>query len=54
MLFFCSSKGQVFDDSTDLKTEEIITNLLQEPSEESDNSDLYNTIEDLISNPIKY
>ena len=46
------SSGQTFNDSTNIETEEIISDLLQEPSEESDNSDLYETIEEFISNPV--
>ncbi len=46
------SSAQTLDDSTDIKTEEIISGLLQEPSDESDNSDLYDTIEEFISNPV--
>ena len=52
IIFFSCSWGQVVNDSTDIKAEEVISNLLQEPGEESDNSDLYDTIEELISNPV--
>jgi len=46
------SGGQNLDDSTGIKTDEVISDLLQEPNEESDNSDLYDTIEEIISNPV--
>ena len=52
IVFFSISIGQTLDDSTDIKTEEIISDLLQEPSEETDNSDLYDTIKEFISNPL--
>ncbi len=39
-------------DSSYLSTEEVLEDLLQEPVEETDNSDLYEEIEDLINNPI--
>ena len=52
IIFFSITNGQSFDDSTDIKTDELISDLLPEPSEESDNSDLYGTIEEFISNPV--
>ncbi len=52
ILLFCNSRDQALGDSTDFKTKEVISNLLQEPSEESDNSDLYDAVEELISNPV--
>ncbi len=52
ILFFNIASGQALEDTTYREAEETITDLLQEPSEESDNSDLYETIEDLINNPI--
>ncbi|BDQ02048.1 helix-hairpin-helix domain-containing protein [Ignavibacterium sp.] len=39
-------------DSTDIQTEETLDELLEESFEEEDNSDLYNSIEELILNPI--
>ena len=39
-------------DSTSLNTENTLDDILQEPYEETDNSDLYNDIEQLIDNPI--
>ena len=39
-------------DSTYLKTEEILEDILQEPSNEIDESDLYDIIEQLLLNPI--
>lgn len=39
-------------DSTDIKTEETLNEILDESFEESDNSDLYNSIEELLLNPI--
>ncbi len=39
-------------DSLQVNVQEIIDELLQEPSTEVDNSDLYNKIEDLINNPV--
>ncbi|MGA9292182.1 MAG: helix-hairpin-helix domain-containing protein [Ignavibacteriaceae bacterium] len=52
VIFFCISKGQSLDDSIDIKTDEVMSDLLQQPSDESDNSDLYDTIEEFISNPV--
>ena len=52
IISFSISNGQIFDDSTDIKTDEVISDLLPEPSEESDNSDLYDAIEEFISNPV--
>lgn len=39
-------------DSTETATEEVIDDLLEEPSEEIDNSDLYEVFEDLHRNPV--
>lgn len=39
-------------DSSEIQTEETLDALLEESYEEDDNSDLYNTIEELILNPI--
>lgn len=39
-------------DSTDVNTEEIIYDLLQEPTTESDNEDIYLILEDLATNPV--
>ncbi len=39
-------------DSTGINTEDALDDILQEPFEETDNSDLYNDIEQLIENPI--
>lgn len=39
-------------DSTQLSTEEIIKEMLQEPATESDNEDIYEILEDLSLNPI--
>jgi len=57
IIFFCSililtaiSFAQT--DSTYLRTEEVLEDILQEPIEEVDNSDLYEELEYLIKNPI--
>lgn len=55
LLLFISfnvASGQALNDSTSISAEEIISDLQQEPTEESDNSDLYDVIEELISNPV--
>ena len=52
LLLFNAADGQVLDDTAYIETDDTITGLLQEPAEESDNSDLYETIEDLINNPV--
>ncbi len=52
ILSFCNIYAQIEEDSTYFETDETILDLLQEPSEESDNSDLYNLIEELIENPL--
>lgn len=39
-------------DSSSISTEEIINNLLQEPSEENDNEEIYQILEDIALNPI--
>ncbi len=52
ILSFCNIYAQIEGDSTYFETDETILDLLQEPSEESDNSDLYNLIEELIENPL--
>jgi len=39
-------------DSTETATEEVIDDLLEEPSTETDNSDLYEIFEDLHRNPV--
>jgi hypothetical protein len=44
--------AQTEQDSLYYETEEIISNVLEEPGEEIDNSDLYNDIEEFISNPV--
>ncbi len=43
---------QAQTDSSYLKTEEVLENILQEPVTEVDNSDLYESIEALIQNPV--
>ena len=47
-----SSFGFAQTDSTGINTEDALDDILQEPFEETDNSDLYNDIEQLIENPI--
>ena len=39
-------------DSSYIQTEEMLEDLLQEPSEETDNSDLYESLEYLLNHPI--
>ena len=39
-------------DSTSINTENALDDILQEPFEETDNSDLYNDLEQLLDNPI--
>ena len=39
-------------DSIEVNTEEIIYDLLQEPTTESDNEDIYGILEDLVTNPV--
>jgi competence ComEA-like helix-hairpin-helix protein len=52
LLFYCGVRAQRRQDSTYYETEGTISDILQEPDEESDNSDLYNAIEELIDNPV--
>ena len=54
LTFFISIASNTFSqtDSSYLKTEEILDDILQEPNEESDNSDLYDQLEQLLLNPI--
>jgi len=47
---FYNSSAQT--DSTYLNAEEVLENLLQEPTNEEDNSNLYELIEQLLLNPI--
>jgi competence ComEA-like helix-hairpin-helix protein len=54
LLFFIFSFYNIFaqTDSTYLKTEEVLEDILQEPAVEEDNSNLYDILEQLILNPI--
>ncbi|AFH49403.1 Hypothetical protein IALB_1696 [Ignavibacterium album JCM 16511] len=54
-LFILISSLYIFPqviDSTDIQVEETLDELLEESFEEEDNSDLYNSIEELLLNPI--
>ena len=52
IISFHAAFGRISNDSAGTRADEIIPDLLQEPSEESDNSVLYDTIEELLSNPV--
>ncbi|MCL6495943.1 MAG: helix-hairpin-helix domain-containing protein, partial [Ignavibacterium sp.] len=51
LLPFLSIESQIID-STEIQTEETLDEILDESFVEEDNSDLYNSIEELILNPI--
>ncbi|MCW9095754.1 MAG: helix-hairpin-helix domain-containing protein, partial [Ignavibacteriaceae bacterium] len=54
LLILISNNSNIYSqtDSSYLKTEEILDDILQEPAGESDNSDLYDQLEQLLLNPI--
>lgn len=51
-LLFTSTVFSQIIDSTEIQAEEILNEIVEESYDETDNSDLYNTIEELLLNPI--